>query len=122
MTHIVVLVLIVHASFTFLLRDDFTGVLHDDLIGLEIAVAPDTVATVRSLDHFNTNTILATLAATCCQISKGAIVAMLLSDVAVVVIAFVKHDSVLAVVAAAIFRATHTLGVVEGRDLAPVIF
>lgn len=47
-----------HAFLTFLLGDDFAGVLHDNLIRFESAVTADAIPTVCGLDHLYTHVIL----------------------------------------------------------------
>jgi hypothetical protein len=122
-SHLVVFVNLVHAALTLNLSDNLTGILHDDLVGLEAAVAANAVTTIRSLDNLNTNSVLAAPRSTGCEISESTVGAMLLPDIAVVLVALVQHDSVLAAFATTVLRLANALGrvIVEVRRLAPVV-
>lgn len=113
-----------HSSLALFLGDNLTSILHDDLVRAEAAVASHAVATIRRLDDFYTNAILATLGTSCLQIGKGSVVADFLAHVAVVLVAFVKHAAVLAVLAAGVVRLAYTLGLVISPmvTLSPVVF
>lgn len=110
MTYIVVLVDFVHSSLTLLFRDNFSRVFHDNLVRLEAPVAADSVSTVRCLDHLNANTVFPALISPSCEICKGTVRTVLLSNAAVAVVAFVEHNSILAIVPAAVFGLADTLG------------
>jgi hypothetical protein len=120
-TNLIVLVFVVHASLALFLRDDLTRVFHNDLIRVEVAIAANAIATVRGLDNLDANTVLAAFASTSHEIGKGAVVAKLLANIAIVVVAFVEHDSVLAILATAIVGSAHTLRVVEHWEFAPIV-
>ena len=120
-THIFVLVHLVHTALTFQLSDDFSRVLHNDLIWAEVAVAAHTVSAVGCLHDFHANAVLAALVAASSKLCKCSILTVLGSNVAVVLVAFVEHDAVLAILGATIPRRANALGVTEMRNFAPVI-
>ncbi|KAI6763614.1 hypothetical protein HG531_013002 [Fusarium graminearum] len=108
-THLVVFIDLRHAALTLLLGNDFTSVLHDDLVRPEASIASYTVSTVRGLDHLNTNSILSAPVSSCCQIRERTVGAIFLASVAILLIAFIQHNSVLTTLAATIFWLTDTL-------------
>lgn len=63
-TYIIVFVIFIHTSIALFLSDNLTGILNDDLVCLKATIATDTVTTIRSLNHFNPNSILATTSPT----------------------------------------------------------
>ena len=99
--YLVVLVPRVHPVLAFLLRDDLAGVLDDDLVGRKGPVAPDAVAAVGRLDHLDADVVFPARLAPFLQILEAAVRARLRADAAVVVVAFVEHQSVETVVVAA---------------------
>lgn len=119
--YLVVLVYLGHTALALLLRDDLSGVLHDDLMRLKAAVASHTVASISRLDHLHTDAVFASLGPSSRQIRKGAICAISLSGIAVRFVALVEHDAVLTALAAAIVGFADTFGliVVDVRQLPP---
>lgn len=121
-TYFIVLVLLIHATLTLGLSDDLTRVLHDDLVGLETAVAPHAVSTIRGLENLNTNAESTTLLGTLSQILECAVLAVVLANIAVGVVALIQHDAVLAVLGATIVGLADALRLVilEVISLSPV--
>jgi hypothetical protein len=112
LAYLIILVNLIHSSFAFLFRNNLTRVLHDDLVRPEAAVAADAVASVRRLDHLDSDAVLAASSPPSREVSKCSVRAEGPADIAVCVVAFVKHDSVLAALAASVFRVAHTLGLI----------
>lgn len=110
--YLVLLVFVVHATLTFLLCNNLAGVFHNDLVRAEAAVASHSVAAVGRLDHFDADTVLASLGTSRGECRKCSVGTCCLSGIAVDVVALIKHDSVLAVVATAVFRFANALGIV----------
>jgi hypothetical protein len=109
-TYLIILVLFVHPALTFRFRDDLARVLHDNLVGFETAVAADAVAAVTRLDNLHTDTVPAALLGALLQVLKRAVLAMVLAEVAVCVIALVQHDAILTVLIAAVFGPANAPG------------
>ena len=107
-TYLVVLVILIHASITFIFCNNLASILDDDLMRVKAAVASYAVAAISSLDDFDTNPVLATALPAFLQISEGAIGAMTLTGCAIVVITFVEHDSVLAILIASTLWGANT--------------
>jgi hypothetical protein len=108
-TYLVVFIDLCHAAFTLLLGNYFTSVLHDDLVRSEASVASYAISTVRGFDHFNTNSILSTPVSSCCQIGERTVGAILLASIAILLITFIQHNSVLTTFAATILWLADTL-------------
>ncbi len=97
-TNIVLLVDGVHPLIALLLRDNLPGIFGDDLVRLEGAVASDAIPAVGSLDDFDPDIILAAGFPSASQFGEASICAVLFTDAAIGVVAFVKHESVLTIV------------------------
>lgn len=110
--YLIILINFIHSSFAFLFGDDLACILHDDLVRLEAAIAADAIAAVRRLDNLDADAIFSAPVSPGCQIGKGAVRAFGLANVAICVVAFVEHDSVLARLGAAILWLAHTLGLI----------
>lgn len=110
--YLVILVDFIHSSFAFLFGDDLACVFHDDLVRLEAAIAADAIAAVRRLDNLDTDAIFSALGSPGRQVGKGTVCAFGLANVAICVVAFVEHDSVLTRLGTAILWLAHTLGLI----------
>lgn len=120
-TYLVVLVLGFHAIAAFLVCDNLTRVLHDDLVRRKATVGADAIATVCRLDDLNTNAVLSTARLSLLKIGKGAVRAVFAPNVAVLLVTLVEHNSVLTALATAIVGCANALGLVqEMRCLLPV--
>lgn len=89
-TYLVVLVDLIHAALTFLLSNDFAGVLHNNLAGLKTPAGPYAKAARACVDNLDTHAIAAALLVTVLQVLEGPVLAVLAADVAVCVVALVQ--------------------------------
>lgn len=96
-THLVVLVVFIHATIALIFSDDFTSVLDDDLVRIKASIASYTITSIRSLDDFNADSVLSATFAALLQISKSAVLTMRAACPAVRVITLIEHDSVLTI-------------------------
>ena len=110
MTHLIVLIILVHSSVTLIFSDNLPSVLDNDLMSIKAAVGSYTVTAILSLDNFHTNSILAASFPTLLQISKGAVSAFLTATCAVSVIALIKHYSVLTILVTAVLCIANAFG------------
>jgi hypothetical protein len=101
MTYLIVLVDFIHTSITFIFCDDLSCVLYNDLVGLKAAVCAHSIATVCSLDDFDSYPILAALGASILKVLECTIRTVLAAKGAVSIITLIKHDPVLAVITTA---------------------
>jgi hypothetical protein len=120
-THIIVLVVLIHPAIALIFGDNFTGVLNNDLMSGERAIAANTVATIFCLNYFNSNSVFATTSTTFLQIREGTIRAAIATRSTVGIITLVKHDSVLAVLVTPAFRGAYTfrMETVKEREFLP---
>lgn len=120
-THLVVLVLLIHSTFTLLIGNDLACVLHNDLVGFKAAVATHTISSVFGLEDLNTYAVTTSLLGSFCEHLESSVLAELFADVAVCLITLVQHDPILAVLCASVFRRTYTLGskILKVRSLLP---
>lgn len=120
--YLIVLVLLVHAAIAFLLRDNLTRILHDDLIRFKTAVRANTIASVLGLDDFHTNSEFAASLRPLLQSRKSAVLAQVRTNIAVGLITLIQHDAILAALTTAIFGRANALGLIifEMRRLLPV--
>lgn len=120
-THLVVLVLLIHSTFTLLVGDDLARVLHNDLMRFKAAVATHTISSVFGLEDLNTYAVTTSFLGSFREHLESPVLAELLADVAVGIIALVQHNTILAVLCASVFRRTYTLGrkILEVRGLLP---
>ena len=96
-SYLIVLVVLIHTAIAFIFRNNLTSVLNDYLMRVEAAIATNSIPTIRSLDHFDTNSVLATSPAAFLEISKCTICAVSTTSAAISIITLVEHDSVLAI-------------------------
>ena len=106
-TDLCVLVAGVHSIVALLLGDDFTRVLNDDLVGFKGTVGSYAIASVIRLRHFDTDIvflfcIVFSTFASFLQIGESAICAVFRANVAIMVITFVKHESVETLISTAV--------------------
>lgn len=105
-TYFIVLVILSHASLALGFRDDFSGVLNNNLAFSKASVGANPVAAVLGLDNLNSNAILAALGSSFMKIRKGTVVTELRANRAVPIVALIEHHSIVAVVAtSSLFRA-----------------
>jgi hypothetical protein len=88
------------------LRENLSGVLNDDLIGLEGAVAADAVATVLGLDDLNSNVVFASSLGPVFESFEVA-VSTLWTQPTVSVVTFVEHVAILTVLITASILLAH---------------
>lgn len=98
-----------HSFLTLRLGDNLTRVLHNNLVGLKGAVAPNTVPTIRRLDDFHADVVLASSLGPLLELLETAVTA-LLTHSAITFITLVEHVAVLTLLVAARFWRAHALG------------
>ena len=81
--HRIVLVDFVHAPLTFLFSNDFTRILHNDLVGFETTIAAHAIASIGGLDNLNADSVLSAGSTTFCEVSEGAVGAVLFTHVTI---------------------------------------
>lgn len=100
---LIVLVLDFHPSIALLLRDDLTCILNNDLMWIKTSHGTDAITTILRLNNLNTIVVPVALG-TDLQFRKSAIGAKFWADETVGFITFIKHEAVLAILAATIFN------------------
>ena len=80
-----------------ILGDYFAGIFDHNLIGFKSTIGSYAVTSISRLHHFHTNVVFSPLFASFFQVSKGAVCAMLRTNVAIVVITFVEHETIKAI-------------------------
>lgn len=117
-TYLIVLVYRSHSPLAFSLSDDFTRVFHNDLVGLECAVAANSVAAILCFNDLDTNVVLATDFGSVLKLFKAPI-ATVRAQPAIAIITLVQHVPILAIFVAASLLRTHTVGQVDMLVCAP---
>ena len=107
-SHLVFLVHLLHASLALGLCDDFSGVLNNNLMRLKSSHGAHTKATILGIQNLYTVVVAVTLC-TLLQLCKRSIVALLFGKWAIRTIAFVSHDTVVAVVSTAVLDGAKAL-------------
>lgn len=116
-----VLVLLQRASIAFLLIDDLSSVLNNDLIRLKGTVGTDPEAFSMRRHDLDSDVILASRLAALLEVSKGPVAAVLAAQVAIGALALVQHRPVNAVVVAARTVQAHAFGGWKLGYLAPLL-
>jgi len=62
--YLIIFVDLIHASITFILGDNLTSILYDDLICIEATITANAIASICSLDDFYSDPVLPALTAT----------------------------------------------------------
>ena len=94
-TDLVFLIDLLHAPLTLGLRNNFSRIFDNDLVGLEAPHGSDTITLIFSLHDLNTIIVAIALCALL-ELCKGTILALLSSKGAVGVVTLVGHDAVVA--------------------------
>ena len=92
--HFVILVHLSHPVITFILRNDLTSILHDDLTWIKCPITADPMPTVNGLDDFNSNVVFSSGFVTLAKILKTTVGAIVGTDVAICVITLIEHEAV----------------------------
>lgn len=115
-SHLIVLVNRPHSTFALLLSNDLAGVLHNDLVRLEGAIATNPISAIRGLNDLYTDVVFASCLDALLQFLETAIPAVR-AKATVGVITFVEHVPILAVLIA-----TSLFGTRAGRQLYRLVF
>lgn len=118
-TYLVITVLLSHAALALILRDDFSSILHNDLIRLESSASSHTKALLLSLHHIHANAESSTLLASLLEVSELSIAAPLHIEMAIGVIALIEHVLILAALITACLRGADTARRGKGLMLFP---
>jgi hypothetical protein len=109
-TYLVVLVIFIHPSVTFILGDNLSSVLNNDLMRIEAAIRSNTITTILGLDNLDSNSVLAARFPSLLQISKSTVCAPIATSCTIRIITFIKHDSILTIFVTTAFWCAYTLG------------
>lgn len=96
--HLIVLVLVFHAIIALILRDNLSCIFDDDLMWFEGSITSDTIATIRCLDHLDSNVVFAPPFVPFLELLEATIAATIGADIAVGIIALVEHMTIKAIV------------------------
>lgn len=119
MTYFSVLVTTMHTIVTFFLSNNLARVFNNDLIRFERAVGTNPVAAVDCFAYLDTNVVLTASLCTFAEGLEGTIGAVIGADVAIAIIAFVEHETVMAIFIAATFGSTDTFRGFQSLGLLP---
>jgi hypothetical protein len=95
--YLVILVHLSHPPIALALCNDLPRVFYNYLIGFKGSVAANSIPTICRLDYFNSNIILAAGLVALAKIFEAPVSTVFTTDVAIVIVAFVKHESIEAV-------------------------
>ena len=99
-TYFGVFIALFHAVITLILSYYLTCIFYDDLIRLKSSICPNAVASIDSFHDLNSNPVFAPGLAPLSQIRKSTICAMIGPNLAVVIVTFIQHETVVAIFAA----------------------
>ena len=101
MTDLSIFVAPVHTRVTLLLGDDLARIFHDYLIWGKATIGTNAIATIDSLDDFDANIEFSPCLVPFLKVSKATVGAAVFANIAIAVVALIKHETVVALLVTA---------------------
>ena len=101
--YIIIFIILIHASVTFIFGDNLPCILNDNLVCVEAAITSNSITTISCFDNFNANLIfVATFSeriafATINELGECTVGTTISSCATIGIVALVKHDFILAI-------------------------